>query len=296
MTRHGEMLKFSRRYNPQRVTKRVFIYLALIIIAIGFILPYIWLVSSSFKTVDSFSTHDFQLIPLNAEGQIYFNFENYVNAWNELQIPTVMLNTFLVCVVNTACNLFLNSLAAFAFARIRFCGRDKIFLICIMSMMVPGCVMLIPNFIIIDAIGLLDSLPALILPFVMSIYNIFLLRQQFLAIDNDIEDAARIEGASFFQIYWRVCMPIVKPMLIVLSITTFMWNYNNYLWPLLVINSPESYTLAISLGNLMRIGAVDVSMYPVMLAGAVITSTPMIIIFCVLQKYIIGGTFEGAIK
>lgn len=287
-------LKFDKRYSPKQIAGRTFVYAALIFITLLFIVPYVWLILSSFKEPTAFSK--FSFLPRNEAGQIHFVFDNYVTAWKELNIPTVFLNTIIVCVVNTVCNLFLNALSAYAFARMRFVGRDKIFMFSLTSMMVPGCVMLIPNFIIINELGLYDNILALILPFLMSVYNIFLLRQQFMAVEREIEEAAFIDGAGSFRVFFKICLPIVKPMLIVLGISTFMWNYNNYLWPLIVLDSEENYTLAISLGTLMRNGGFEADMFPATLAGAVMVSAPMIIAFFLLQKYIIGGTQAGAVK
>lgn len=289
-------LSFPKRFNILTLAKRGLIYGILIFITLCFVVPYLWLLASSLKTVDGFSSTTFSLLPLNGNGELEFVWDNYVQAWNELNIPQVLLNTVIVCVVNTALNLFLNSIAAYAFARMRFAGRDKIFKISLTSMMIPGCVMLIPNFLIINYLGMVDTLPALIFPFVMSIYNVFLLRQQFMAVEKEIEEAAVIDGAGRFKIFTRICMPIVKPMLIVQGITTFMWNYNNFLWPLIVLNSEENYTLAISLGMLMSNGGSYMTMYPIMLAGAVIVSAPMVLAFFLLQKYILGGTMAGAVK
>lgn len=293
--RYGR-LRFERRYSPSAIAAKAFVYAALCVITLMFIVPYLWLIFSSFKTPTQFSSPKFNFLPRDEQGHIRFVLKNYADAWNELNIPTVFLNTIIVCVVNTAANLFLNALAAYAFARMKFVGRDKIFLFSLTSMMVPGCVMLIPNFIIINSMGLYDNLLALILPFLMSVYNIFLLRQQFLAVEKEIEEAASIDGAGYFTIFFKICLPIVKPMLIVLGISTFMWNYNNFLWPLLVLDSDTNFTLAISLGNLMYNGSANTQMFPVMLAGAVMVSAPMIIAFFCLQKYILGGTMAGAVK
>lgn len=289
-------LRFDRRYSTKAIIGKSFVYAALILITLMFLVPYFWLLCSSLKTPSDFSSVGLSFLPRDEDGNLYFQFQNYVDAWEELNIPTVFLNTMIVCVVNTAANLFLNALAAYAFARMKFVGRDKIFLFSLTSMMVPGCVMLIPNFIIVNGLGLFDSLLALILPFLMSVYNIFLLRQQFLALEKEIEEAASIDGAGYFTIFFKICLPIVKPMLIVLGISTFMWNYNNFLWPLLVLQNEENFTLAISLGNLMYNGSSNVQMFPIMLAGAVMVSAPMIIVFFCLQRYILGGTMAGAVK
>jgi len=162
--------------------------------------------------------------------------------------------------------------------------------------MIPGTVMTIPNLIICRLLGIDDTLLVLILPFTMSVYNVFLMRQQFYNLPKELEEAAILDGAGPFRIFFQVSLPLVTPMLVVLGITTFMWNYNNFLWTLVSLQSPENFTLARSLGDLVSAGNSNPSFYPIMLAGSVIVSLPLVIIFFVLQKYIIGGLSAGAVK
>lgn len=274
---------------------KIFVYFVLILLTISFLFPYVWLVSSSFKDNQAISSPTFSLLPRDMNGNIHFVFENYTSAIDYLNFGKVLGNTLIVCIVNTVLNLFLNCLAGYAFARIKFFGREVIFKIVLLSMMVPGAVMLIPNYIIIIKLHLDDTLLALILPFVMSVYNIFLLRQQFYSLSSEIEEAAEIDGASRFTTFLVIALPLVTPMLVVLGITTFMWNYNNFLWPLLVTTSEETFTLARSLGELVA-AASEASFYPKMIAGSVIVSAPLIVLFFFLQKYIIAGISVGGVK
>jgi len=198
--------------------------------------------------------------------------------------------------IATVIHLFFNSLAGYAFARIRFKGREVLFRATLTSLMVPGTVMLVPNMIIITRLGLYDSLAALVIPFAMSVYNIFLMRQTFLGFPRELEEAAAIDGASAFRIYWTIALPLARPMLVVLGILTFMWNYNSFLWPLVVIQSPENDTLAKGLGSLVSASATNAELYPVMLAGAVIVAVPLILIFLVFQRFIVKGIAAGAVK
>ena len=292
MKQQSEKLRFPKRFNWGTVAKKTAIYVVLILLCLAFIVPYVWMASTSLRTELAYNSTGFTLLPLDENGKLAFHFENYAEAFKALDLGKVFLNTMIVCVVNTVANLFLNSLAAYAFARLKFFGRNGIFKVTLLSMMVPGTVMLVPNYLICDFLGVTDSLSALILPFLMSVYNIFLLRQQFIAVDKEIEEAAKIEGAGVFRIYFRIILPLVKPMLIVLGITTFMWNYSNYLWPYIVNSDPSLRTLSTSLAELM---GTDYDL-TVQLAGAVIGSAPMIIVFFILQKYIIGGTMAGAVK
>jgi ABC-type glycerol-3-phosphate transport system permease component len=166
----------------------------------------------------------------------------------------------------------------------------------IAAMMVPGAIMTIPNLIISRTMMIDDTLLVLILPFVMSIYNVFLMRQQFIGINKEIEEAAIIDGAGHFRIFFTIALPMVSPMLVVLGITTFMWNYNNFMWALVSTQSPDVFTLARSLGSLISAGQNNPSMYPQMLAGSVIVSAPLIIIFFALQKFVLQGINIGAVK
>ena len=272
------------------------IYVILIAVTISFIFPYLWLIASSFKLPSAIFSKEFSLIPRDAEGNIKFVVENYIGAIEALNLGTVFKNTMIVCVLNTIINLFFNSLAAYSFARLNFPGKKAIFAALIVTMMVPGTVLMIPNIIIVNKLGMYDTLGALILPFAMSVYNIFLLRQQFYALSGAIEEAARIDGASNFRIYAQISIPLVAPILVIQGITTFMWNYNNFMWPLVATQSEENFTLARSLGVLVFMGQNNWENYPVMLAGAVAVSAPMIIIYFALQKYIIGGIAVGGMK
>jgi ABC-type glycerol-3-phosphate transport system permease component len=275
---------------------RVLMYGVLVLLAVSFIFPYVWLVSSSFKEPSEIFSTTFSLLPRDSTGNIHFVFTNYVNAAAYLDLGRVFLNTMIVCLVNTIVNLFFNALAGYAFARLSFKGRDLIFKIMILAMMVPGAVMTIPNLIISRTLYIDDTLLVLILPFVMSIYNVYLMKQQFIGINKEIEEAAMMDGASHFGIFFKIALPLVSPMLVVLGITTFMWNYNNFMWSLVATQSSEVFTLARSLGALISAGQNNPSMYPQMLAGSVIVSAPLIIIFFALQKYIVKGISLGAVK
>ena len=177
-----------------------------------------------------------------------------------------------------------------------FKGKNVLFRIIILAMMIPGTVMMIPNLIICREMGIYDSLWALMLPFAMSIYNVFLMRQHFFSFSRELEEAAMIDGAGRLQTFFRIALPMASPMLIVIGVTTFMWNYNNFLWPLVATSSEENRTLALGLGSLISAGSTNPEIYPVMLAGSVVLSLPMIILFFLCQKHIIGGISAGAVK
>ena len=236
-----------KKIKPERAVKRTVLYAVLVLLAISFILPFLWLIASSFKETGNaqgmLSYIKFTLIPRNADGEIYFKVENYTRALEYLNAEILLKNTLIVAIVNTAVNTVFNSMAGYAFARINFKGKNILFKIVILAMMIPGTVMMIPNLIICREMGIYDSLWALMLPFAMSIYNVFLMRQHFFSFSRELEEAAMIDGAGRLQTFFRIALPMASPMLIVTGVTTFMWNYNNFLWPLVATSSEENYTL-----------------------------------------------------
>lgn len=281
-----------RRIRPERIV----LYVLLTVLAVALVGPFVWLGLSSLKTGSQIFSPDLSFLPFDEDGNLEITIDNYVYAFDYLQVGTLFVNTFLVAGISTAINLFFNSLAGYAFARLRFRGREFLFRAILTSLMVPGTVMLVPNMIIITRLGLYDTLAALILPFAMSVYNIFLMRQTFLGFPRELEEAATIDGAGAFRVFWTIAMPLARPTLVVLGIMTFMWNYNNFLWPLVVIQSSENGTLALGLGSLVSASATNAELYPVMLAGAVIVAVPLIVLFLVFQRFIVKGITAGAIK
>lgn len=285
----------TRRRRPLR-PQRIVLYAILAFLVVILVGPFLWLVLSSFKTGSQIFSPNLSLLPLDSHGNIQFRVDNYTYAFDYLHVGVLFTNTLIVATTATVLNLFLNSLAGYAFARIRFKGREFLFRATLTSLMVPGTVMLVPNLIIITKLGLYDTLAALIVPFAMSVYNIFLMRQTFLRFPRELEEAAYIDGAGPFRVFWSIAMPLARPTLVVLGIMTFMWNYNNFLWPLVVIQSPENDTLAKGLGALVSASASNAELYPVMLAGAVIVAVPLILIFLVFQRFIVRGIGAGAVK
>lgn len=291
----GAARRPARRRRPFR-PERAVIYVVLCALVVVLVGPFLWLFLSSLKSGQQIFAQNLTLLPRDADGNISFTFANYTYAFDYLDVGRLFANTAVVAIVATAINLFFNSLAGYAFARLRFRGREFLFRAILTSLMVPGTVMLVPNMIIVTKLGLYDTLAALILPFAMSVYNIFLMRQTFLGFPRELEEAAVLDGASTFRVFWSVALPLARPMLVVLGIMTFMWNYNNFMWPLVVIQSPENNTLALGLGSLVSASATNAELYPVMLAGAVIVAVPLIVIFLIFQRFIVKGISAGAVK
>ncbi len=273
---------------------KLFIYLVLIAFAAMMVLPFIWMLSASLRQPQDLYTSGVKLLPVDsATGKISATLNNYREVTTQMPFGRMFLNSVFVAVVATVFNLFFNSLAAYAFARIKFPFKEKIFGLMLASLMIPFYVVMIPLVYITKNLGMYDSLWGLIIPVSMSVYNVFLIRQFIVGIPIELEEAATLDGCSRFRIFWSIIMPLSKPVLAVVGIFTFMFNWNNFTWPLVLIISRENFTLPLGLGTLMTQAG---SKYHLLLAGATITIIPMVIIFLIMQKYIIKGITMGAVK
>jgi multiple sugar transport system permease protein len=255
-------------------------YLLLSAAAVVMLLPFVWMLSTSLKTPSSVFVYPPEWIPKPVE------WTNYLQVTRVMPFLRYVLNTAAVATSITLLHLTVSSLAAYAFARLRFPGRNRLFLAYLATLMVPGQVTLIPNFLIVKYLGWIDTYQALIIPQIFSAFGTFLLRQFFLTIPNELEDAARIDGASSFAIYWRIVLPLSGPALATLGVFTFTAQWNNFLWPLIVINDEQMRTLTVGLRAL--VGEFTVQ-YPLLMAGSVISILPMLIIFVVAQRFFVRG-------
>ncbi|MBE3574871.1 MAG: carbohydrate ABC transporter permease [Firmicutes bacterium] len=219
--------------------------------------------------------------------------DNYVRLLKAGPIWRWLLNSALVAGIVTFFTLLFDSMAGYAFAKKRFPGRDQIFWVVISMMIIPGQVTLVPIFTVMSRLGLLNTLYAVVLPALADVFGVFLMRQFIQTIPSELEDAARIDGAGSFTIYLRVILPLAAPALAVLAIFTFMGNWNNFLWPLIVLNDPNKLTLPVGLATLQQENTVD---YGLQMAGAALAAVPMIILFLSLQRYFIKGLTLGGVK
>jgi multiple sugar transport system permease protein len=244
------------------------------------LLPFVWMLSTSLKTPSSVFVYPPEWIPNPVQ------WKNYSDVVNVMPFLRYVLNTTAVAASITFLHLAVSSLAAYAFARLRFPGRNRLFLAYLATLMVPGQVTLIPNFLIVKYLGWIDSYQALIIPQIFTAFGTFLLRQFFLTIPGELEDAARIDGASALSIYWRIVMPLSGPALATLGVFTFTAQWNNFLWPLIVINDEQMRTLTVGLRAL--VGEFTVQ-YPLLMAGSVISVLPILIIFLLAQRFFVRG-------
>lgn len=242
--------------------------------------PFAWMVLTSFKSFTEATQVPPVIIPAS------FNLENYRDVFTSLPFLNFYLNTIFMALGRIIGVLFFCSMMAYALARIEFPGRNFIFLLVLSVFMVPGQVLLIPQYLIMSHLGWLNSIQALITPGLFSAFGTFQLRQYFLSLPKELEEAARLDGANHFQIYWRIMLPLVRSGLLALAILKILWSWNELLWPLIVNNSPDKLTLSAGLAFLQDEFTTN---YPVMMAGATLAILPMIVMFAVLQRYFIEG-------
>lgn len=243
-------------------------------------LPFLWMVLASFKEgAEIFREPEGWL----ATG---WKLSNYQRVWRELPLARLYLNSLLVATVVTLSQLLTGSLAGYAFARLRFPGRDTIFYIYLGSLMVPHQVTLIPSFLILRWLRLLDTFGALIVPFLAGPFAAFMMRQAFLEVPQSLEDAARIDGCSRFQVLFRVFLPLVRPSLVALAILIFLWQWNSLLWPLIMTQSPAMRTLPVGLASLKTELGPD---WPLLLAANTLAALPMLLLFLLAQRTFIRG-------
>lgn len=274
--------------------KSLFSHSFLILMTIISIGPFLWLISTALKSKsENIFAYPPQFIPDN------ITFENFVAAWNQVPFAGYIINSTIVAVITIVLNLLFASLAAYPLARMEFRGKDYCFFAMLATMMVPFQVIMIPLYLLTLRLNLVDSYGAvagfagMILPFAVSAFGILLMRQAFMAIPKELEEAAIIDGCNVFQIWWRVLMPLVKPSLATLAIFTFVGCWGEFLWPSIVLTKQEMFTLPVGLNYLQGFFS---SNWRFISAGAIISIIPILIFFLALQKHFIGGQTQGAVK
>ncbi len=268
-----------------RGLRRAGLYLCLALIGLTMILPLVWMVSTSLKQERAV----FSLIPQWIPNPIVWS--NYLKIWTLPSIPYAIffLNSVFIAVCVTIGHVFASACGAYAFARLQFPGRDRLFFAYIATMMIPGSVTIIPVFILMKLFGWIDTYRALIVPGMFTAFGTFLLRQFFLTISQDVIDAAKIDGASTFRIFWRIVLPMSKPALAALTIATFMGNWQSFMWPLLVVDSVEKKTLPVGLAYFQEQYQFANPNWPLLMAASLVAMLPIVLLFVFNQRYFIRG-------
>lgn len=264
-------------------------YTILIIGSVIMAMPFIWMFASSFKDIGEIWSFPPVFLPKK------FLWKNYLDAWKSLPFDRFLFNTVFVTICVTIGQLFTCSLGGYAFSRLQFPGRNKLFIGYLATLMIPFPVIMIPLFVTMKYLGWVDSLKALIIPGLFSAWGTFLMRQFMLGIPKDLEDAAKIEGCSFWGLYWRIIMPLCKPVLATLGIFTFMGTWNDFLWPLIMINTIPKKTLPLGLVMFQARVAAETPWHLIM-AAACFTILPILILFIIGQKYYVKGIVTTGMK
>ena len=255
-------------------------YAILVVLALSMLAPFLWMLSTSLMgelEVYQFPPRFFPSI---------FRWSNFAEAMTLQPFGRFFLNTVIVASVSVVGQLLFCSMAAYAFARLRFPWRNKIFSLYLGTMMIPAIVTIIPSFLLINSFGWMNTYWALFTPTVSSVWGIFLLRQFFLTIPRELEDAARVDGASELTIFWRIVLPLSKPALATLAIFAFMGSWKDFLWPLIVTNRVDMRTVEVGIASFSTLYQTD---WPHQMAAAVVVMLPIIIVFSFAQKYFVRG-------
>lgn len=242
--------------------------------------PFVWEILTAFKTF----AESIQVPPVLIPAQ--FNFDNFQQVFTSLPFGHLFANTVVMTLARTAGQVIFCSLAGYAFARLRFPGRDIIFMLFLAVMMVPSQMFLIPQYQLMQNWGLLNTIPALFLPGMFSAFGTFLMRQFFMQLPQELEEAARLDGANTWQIYWKIMLPLAAPGMLALGLLVAIWSWNDLLWPLVVNTDPEKMPLSAGLANLR---GEHLTNYPVLMAGSLMASLPLIVGFIIFQKQLIQG-------
>jgi multiple sugar transport system permease protein len=265
----------------------VALHAALIIFGALSLIPLLWMVSASFMATGEASSFPPPLVPQSP------SLQHYRDLFGRLALGRYAFNSAVVSVVTTLAALSINSAAGYSFAKLRFRGRDRTFRALTAGLAIPVQVAMLPLFLLIKSLGLVNNYGGVIIPGLASIFGIFLVRQYALAIPDDLLDAARIDGASEFRVFRSVVLPTIRPVLATLALWTFLATWNDFMWPLIVLSDDRKYTLPVALAGLVGEHAQDVEL---MMAGAVVTVLPVLTLFLFLQRYYVEGVTEGSVK
>lgn len=278
----------SSQQRQAQLRKTVWMYGILGAIALLMLLPLFWLISTAFKSP---SENIFQFPPQFLPSQP--TFQNFVQVWQTNPFGRYLFNSILVAVLTVAFNLLFCSLAAYPLARLDFRGRDLIFSAVVSTIMIPFQIVMIPLYILAVQLGLRNSYLGIIFPAIASAFGIFLLRQAFQGVPKELEEAARMDGCSELGIWWFVMLPAIRPALVTLAIFVFIGSWSDFLWPLIVVDKPEYYTLPLGVATLAGTFSLN---WRLIAAGSVISIAPILLFFLIMQRYIVPTESGSGVK
>lgn len=281
--------KVSATQKIAGVASKAFIYLFLCVMALAVLFPFYWMLISSVKDLTEYRMS----VPTFWPRQIILH--NYIEAFEKANLAQTFLNTMYVGVVSTLLSLVITVLSAFAFARLQFKGKDTMFAALLATMMIPGELFTITNYSTVTSLGWINTYTVLIVPFLVSVYYIYLLRQNFLQIPNELYLSAKVDGTSDLKYLWKIMIPLSLPTLISITLLKMMGAWNSYIWPRLVANDTAHQLITNGLRNAFTTTTGDVN-YPVQMAAVAIVSLPLFLVFIFLRKYIMKGVSRSGIK
>lgn len=271
--------------NKRAIFLTILLYFAAVLLVLLAIGPAFWLVAISLSTPAT----PIHSLPSPSD----LTLKNYFSAWREGKLLLPLANSILVTAAHAFFNVLLASLAAFPLARMNFRGRDTIFVIILVTLMIPEQVLVVPLFRTIVNLGLFDTLAAVVIPFSVSAFGIFLCRQAFLAIPKELEEAAQIDGAGALRVWWHVMVPLATPTLATLAVFSIIGSWSSLLWPLIVLQSPQNMTLPVRISELLSAFATNIRWA---YAASVIALIPMVIVYIAMQRWLQRGLLAGAVK
>ncbi len=271
----------------RRTGSIVVLHAGLIALALLTAAPLLWMVSASFMAPGESSTYPPPLLPH------HWTLEHYVVLFTRLNLGRAFFNSAFIAVTTTAASVVINAMAGYAFAKLRFRGRDRVFQLLLTALVVPTQVGMLPLFLELKALGLVNTPIGVMIPYLSSVFGIFLVRQYALAIPTDLLDAARLDGASEYEIFWRVVLPVIRPILVTLAAFSFLSAWNDFLWPLVVLSDQSRFTMPVALASLAGEHMLDTEL---MMAGAVLAVLPVIGVFLALQRFYTQGVMSGSVK
>ncbi|OMI35203.1 carbohydrate ABC transporter permease [Streptomyces sparsogenes] len=253
--------------------------------------PFLWMALSAFKTKKDLTASPPVWLPSE------WTLSNFSALLDQLDMPRYFVNSLVVAVLVTVSNLLFCSMIGYALAKLRFSGRSKVFGIVLAALMVPGNLMILPLYVLMNKLSLIDTYAGLVLPFAASAFGVFLMRQFMQSIPDELLEAARIDGAGEWYIFWRIVLPLVKPALATLTIFTFLGSWNNFIWPLIATNDPDKYTLPVALATFANdpnrtVGGGN----GMLMAGSLLVILPVLLVFTVLQRHFTQGIATAGMK
>jgi len=263
------------------------LHAALVLGAVLTAAPLVWMVSASLMPAGDASTFPPPFWPRRV------TFEHYRELFTRLQLGRQFLNSAIVSVTATLLSLFINGLAGYAFAKLRFGGRDRVFRMLTLALVVPAQVGMLPLFLLLREMGLVNTYVGVIIPYIANVLGIFMIRQYMLSLPDELLQAARVDGANELQVFWSIVVPIARPILVTLAAFTFLSSWNDFMWPLVALSDDAKYTLPVALANLSGEHVQDIEL---MMAGSVLTILPALCVFLAFQRAYVRGILGGSVK